>query len=42
MKAIGAPQTGNSSNLPLWIALLFVSACSLTGTTLYTRRKRAQ
>lgn len=42
MKAIGAPQAGDSSNLPLWIALLFVSACSLTGTTLYTRRKRAQ
>ena len=37
-----SPQTGDSSNLPLWVALLFVSACSLTGTTLYTRRKRAQ
>ena len=42
MKAIGAPLTGDSSNMPLWIALLFVSVCGLTGTTLYKRRKRTQ
>ena len=42
VKAIGAPLTGDSSNMPLWIALLFVSVCGLTGTTLYKRRKRTQ
>ena len=42
VKAIGAPDTGDGSNLPLWIALLFASACGLAGTTLYTRRKRVK
>ena len=36
-----SPKTGDSSMAGLWIALLFVSAASLTGTTLYSRKKRA-
>lgn len=36
-----SPKTGDSSMVGLWIALLFVSAASLTGTTLYSRKKRA-
>ena len=35
------PKTGDSSMPGLWIALLFVSAASLTGTTLYSRKRRA-
>ena len=42
VKAIGAPLTGDSNNMLLWIALLFASVCGLTGTTLYKRRKRTQ
>ena len=36
-----SPKTGDSNMAGLWIALLFVSAASLTGTTLYSRKKRA-
>lgn len=36
-----SPKTGDSNMVGLWIALLFVSATSLTGTTLYSRKKRA-
>ena len=36
-----SPKTGDSSMAGLWIALLFVSAASLTGTTLYSRKRRA-
>ena len=36
-----SPKTGDSNMVGLWIALLFVSAASLTGTTLYSRKKRA-
>ena len=35
-----SPKTGDSSMPGLWIALLFVSAASLTGITLYSRKKR--
>ena len=35
------PPTGDSSMTGLWIALLFVSGAALTGTTLYSRKKRA-
>ena len=35
-----SPKTGDSNMAGLWIALLFVSAASLTGTTLYSRKKR--
>ena len=34
------PQTGDNSNVGLWITLLFVAACGLTGTTVYSRRKK--
>ena len=36
------PKTGDSSMTGLWIALLFVSGASLTGTALYSRKKRAK
>ena len=36
-----SPKTGDSNMVGLWIALLFVSAASLTGTTLYSRKKKA-
>lgn len=36
-----SPKTGNSSMTVLWIALLFVSGAALTGTALYSRKKRA-
>ena len=35
-----SPKTGDSSMPGLWIALLFVSVASLTGITLYSRKKR--
>lgn len=36
-----SPKTGDSNMAGLWIALLFVSTASLTVTTLYSRKKRA-
>lgn len=36
-----SPKTGDSNMVGLWIALLFVSTASLTGTTLYSRKRRA-
>ena len=35
-----SPQTGDTSNLALWIALLFVSGGVLTGVTVFDKRKR--
>ena len=34
------PKTGDSNMMVLWIALLFVSGAAMTGTTLYSRKKR--
>ena len=34
------PQTGDSSNLILWIALLFVSVGALGGVIAYKKRKK--
>ena len=34
------PQTGDTSNLALWIALLFVSGGAAVGTTIVSRRKK--
>ena len=34
------PQTGDTSNLLLWIALLFISGGVLTGVTVFDKRKR--
>ncbi len=34
------PQTGDTSNLTLWIALLFVSGGAAVGTTIVSRRKK--
>ena len=36
------PETGDSSNMTLWIALLFVSGTGLFGATAYSRKKRAR
>ena len=35
-----SPQTGDNSNLLLWIALLFVSGGAATGTTVVSRKKK--
>ena len=35
-----SPQTGDNSNLLLWIALLFISGGVLTGVTVFDKRKR--
>ena len=37
-----SPQTGDNSMMSLWIALLFVSGGVLAGTTLYSRKKKAE
>ena len=34
------PQTGDTSNLALWIALLFVSGGAAIGTTVVSRKKK--
>ena len=36
------PQTGDSSHIALWIALLLVSGAGVIGTTVYSRKKRAK
>lgn len=38
----GSPKTGDSSNVPLWTALLCVSAVGVTGTVLSRKRKRTK
>ena len=35
-----SPQTGDNSNLILWIAVMFVSASALTVLTVYSKRKK--
>ncbi len=35
-----SPQTGDSSNLALWIALLFISGGAVIGTTVVNKKKR--
>ena len=37
-----SPQTGDNSNLLLWVALLFVSGAGVLGTTVYSKKKRAR
>lgn len=34
------PETGNNSNIAVWIALIFITACGLTGTMFYGRKKK--
>ena len=36
-----SPKTSDGGMMELWLALLFVSGISLAGTTLYSRKKRA-
>ena len=38
----GSPKTGDSSNVPLWTALLCVSAFGVTGSVLTRKRKRTK
>ena len=38
--AVTSPQTGDSSNAVLWIALLFASGVGLMGAVVYSRKKR--
>lgn len=35
-----SPQTGDNSNITLWLAVLLAAGVCLTGTTVYDRRKR--
>ncbi len=35
-----SPQTGDNSNMALWIALLFISGMGIVATTVYGRKKR--
>lgn len=35
-----SPQTGDDSNMALWITLMFVAACGLTGAMVYGRKKK--
>ena len=37
-----SPQTGDNSNMLLWVALLFVSGAGVLGTTVYSKKKRAR
>ena len=36
------PQTGDNSNMLLWVALLVVSGAGVIGTTVYSKRKRVR
>lgn len=33
------PQTGDNSNIFLWLALLMISACGIVATTMFTKKK---
>ena len=35
-----SPQTGDTSNLALWIALLFISGGAAIGTTVVSKKKK--
>ena len=35
-----SPQTGDNSNMMLWIAVLLVAGAALTGTVLYSRKRK--
>lgn len=37
-----SPQTGDNSNMALWIALLFMSGAGVIGTMVYGKKKRAK
>ena len=38
--AVTSPQTGDNSNVLLWIAILFVSGSGLFGATIYRRKRK--
>lgn len=38
--AVTSPQTGDNSNMLLWVALLFASGVGLFGAVVYSRKKR--
>ena len=39
-KLVNLPNTGDTSNLALWIALLFISGGAAIGTTIVSRKKK--
>ena len=39
-KPIDSPQTGDNSNMLLWVALLVVSGAGVIGTTVVSRKKK--
>ena len=38
--ATDSPQTGDDSNIALWIAVLFAAGAALTGTAVYSRKRK--
>ena len=34
------PDTGDNNNMALWITLMFIAACGLTGVMAYGRKKK--
>ena len=38
--ATTSPQTGDNSNMILWIALLFISGGAVIGITVYSKKKK--
>ena len=41
LPATDNPETGDNSNLFLWIALLFVGSLGVIGTCVYSKRRRS-
>ena len=39
-ESVISPETGNDSNIVLWIAVLLTAGTALTGTAVYSRRKK--
>ena len=39
-KSSNSPKTGDNSNIALWIFLMLVAGAALTGTTVYTHKKK--
>ena len=36
----GSPQTGDNSNIALWMALMLAAGAVLTGTAVYSRKRK--
>ena len=38
--AVTSPQTGDDSNIALWIGVMLAAGAALTGTALYSRKRK--